>query len=187
MIKLSTLFKKDPNNLGRVINEINSENEWALKFSRPTRKFDGTSCAIINGVLYKRFDLKKGRTLPMDSIPCQEADLITGHHPHWTPCLYSDNSNKYHFEAFNTLEIEKGMKLMDGTYELCGEKIQGNPEKIQGHLLIKHDSENLLIGNLSFESILKYLKTNDIEGIVFHHRYDYRMCKIRKSDFGIRR
>ena len=52
MKKLSTLFKKNPENLGRVINEINPENEWALKFSRSTKKFDGTSCAIINGVFY---------------------------------------------------------------------------------------------------------------------------------------
>ena len=30
MKKLSTLFKKDPNNLGRVINEANPENEWVF-------------------------------------------------------------------------------------------------------------------------------------------------------------
>ena len=186
MKKLSTLFKKDPNNLGRVINEINSENEWALKFSRPTRKFDGTSCAIINGVLYKRFDLKKGRTLPMDSIPCQEADLITGHHPHWTPCLYNDNSNKYHFEAFKSLVVLNPLPL-DGTYELCGEKVQGNPEKIEGHQLIKHGHDLLLLKFFSFESIRYYLTNSNIEGIVFHHLTDGRMCKIRKSDFGIRR
>jgi len=27
----------------------------------------------------------------------------------------------------------------------------------------------------------------DIEGIVFHHKTDERMYKIRKSDFGIKR
>ena len=41
MKKLSTLYKKDPNDLGRVINEINPENEWALTDGIPTRKFDG--------------------------------------------------------------------------------------------------------------------------------------------------
>ncbi len=83
MKKLSTLFKKDPNNLGRVINEVNLENEWAFTDGIPTRKFDGTSCAIINGELYKRFDLKKGRTLPPNAISCQEPDSKSGHHPHW--------------------------------------------------------------------------------------------------------
>ena len=186
MKKLSTLFKKNPENLGRVINEINPENEWALKFSRPTKKFDGTSCAIINGVLYKRFDLKKGRNLPMDSIPCQEADLITGHHPHWTPCLHGDNSNKYHFEAFNNLVMLNPIPL-DGTYELCGEKVQGNPEKIEGHHLIMHGKNILPIINFDFYRIKHFLENTDIEGIVFHHLTDGRMCKIRKSDFGIRR
>jgi hypothetical protein len=184
MKKLSTLFKKDPNDLGRVINEIDPKNDWVIKegMGTPTKKFDGTSCAIIDGELYKRFDLKKGRTLPPNAIPCQEPDKITGHHPHWVKCERNDNSNKWHFIAFDALRNKE-----DGTYELCGEKVQGNPEKIEGHRLIKHGSETLFIGALSFETIKEFLRQNDIEGIVFHHRDDGRMCKIRKSDFGIRR
>ena len=65
--------------------------------------------------------------------------------------------------------------------------MQGNPEKIAGHELIKHGSEKLSLEDDSFEYIKQYLTENDIEGIVFHHRHDDRMCKIRKSDFGIRR
>lgn len=184
MKKLSTLFKKDPNDLGRVINEIDPKNDWVIKegMGIPTRKFDGTSCAIIDGELFKRFDLKKGRTLPPNAIPCQEADEKSEHHPHWIKCDRNDNSNKWHFVAFDALENK-----VDGTYELCGKKVQGNPEKIEGHKLIKHGSETLFIGALSFESIREFLRANDIEGIVFHHRDDDRMCKIRKSDFGIKR
>ena len=182
MKKLSTLFKKDPNDLGRVINEVNPENEWAFTDGIPTRKFDGTSCAIIDGELYKRFDLKKGRTLPPNAIPCQAPDEITGHHPHWIKCEREDNSNKWHFVAFDDLENKE-----DGTYELCGKKVQGNPEKIEGHKLIKHGIERLSLEDDSFEYIRQYLTDNDIEGIVFHHREDDRMCKIRKTDFGIRR
>lgn len=184
MKKLSTLFKKDPTNLGRVINEIDPENDWVIKegMGIPTRKFDGTSCAIITGELYKRFDLKKGRTLPLNAIPCQEADKITGHHPYWVKCDRNDNSNKWHFAAFDELENKE-----DGTYELCGKKVQGNPENIEGHQLIKHGIEAIFIGALSFETIKEFLRQNDIEGIVFHHREDGRMCKIRKTDFGIRR
>lgn len=183
MKKMSTLFKKNPQNLGRVINEINPENEWVLKFGIPTRKFDGTSCAIINGELYKRFDLKKGRKLPTSvAIPCQEPDTITGHHPHWIICKRKDPSNKYHFEAFDILENKE-----DGTYELCGEKVQGNPEKIKGHKLIKHGIEKLDLINFDFERIKHFLTVTNIEGIVFHHLTNGKMCKIRKSDFGIKR
>lgn len=182
MKKLTTFLKKDPNDLGRVINEINPENEWALKFGIPTRKFDGTSCAIIDGELYKRFDFKKGRTLPPNAIPCQEADKITGHHPHWVKCDRNDNYNKWHFVAFEALENK-----VDGTYELCGEKVQRNPEKIEGHQLIKHGCEVLDITDFSFDGLRSFLEVSDIEGIVFHHLTDGRMCKIRKGDFGIRR
>lgn len=182
MKKLTTLFKKDPENMGLVIDEINPENKWVYELGIPTRKFDGTSCAIINGLLYKRFDLKKGRSLPENSIPCQDADNITGHHPHWIPCIREDNSNKYHFEAFDNLKNKR-----NGTYELCGEKIQGNPENITGHKLIPHGKEILGINTFTFEELKEYLTVENIEGIVFHNMDDGRMCKIRKSDFGIKR
>ena len=193
MKKLSTLYKKDTNDLGRVINEVNPENEWVFKNGIPTRKFDGTSCAIIDGELYKRFDLKKGRTLPPNSIPCQEPDEITGHHPHWTKCERNDNSNKWHFQAFekmlkNTIvNANFDPKKFDGTYELCGKKVQGNPEKIEGHELIKHGCEVLDISDFSFYGLKSFLEVTDIEGIVFHDSKSDKMCKIRKSDFGIRR
>ena len=182
MKKLSTLYKKDPNDLGRVINEVNRENEWVFKSGIPTRKFDGTSCAIIDGELYKRFDLKKGRALPPNAIPCQEPNEITGHHPHWVKCERDDNSNKWHFVAFDALEYKEA-----GTYELCGKKVQGNPEKIEGHQLIKHGCEVLDITVFSFDGLRSFLEINDIEGIVFHDSESDKMCKIRKSDFGIRR
>ncbi len=183
MKKISTLFKKDPNDLGKVINEINPENQWVFDGDAiATRKFDGTATAIINGELYKRYDVKKGRQVPDGAIPCQEADAITGHHPHWIKCDLNNPADKWHFIAFDALENKE-----DGTYELCGEKIQGNPEKIQGHELIRHGCEVLLVSDYSFEGLKKYLMDSDIEGIVFHHAKSDKMCKLRKSDFGIRR
>lgn len=183
MKKLKTVFKKDPNNLGRVINEINTIHNWVFTDQAiATRKFDGTSCAIIDGELFKRFDLKPGRQLPKNAIACQDADAITGHHPHWVKCDRSDKGNKWHFKAFDALEVKS-----DGTFELCGPKIQGNPEKLEQHELIKHGAEKLEIKELSFEGIKQFLTENDIEGIVFHHKTNEMMCKIRKSDFGIKR
>lgn len=183
MKKISTLFKKDPNDLGKVINEINPENQWVFDGEAiATRKFDGSATAIINGELYKRYDVKWGRQVPEGAIPCQEADEITGHHPHWLKCDRSKADDKYFFEGFDNLENKE-----DGTYELCGKKVQGNPEKIEGHLLIKHGCEILKLPSLEFEELKMFLSNpvNDIEGIVFHHISDSRMCKLRKSDFGV--
>jgi hypothetical protein len=187
MKKISTLFKKDPENLGRVINEVNPENEWAFKEGIPTRKFDGTAVAIINGEVYKRYDAKKGKQIPNGAIPCQEADLITGHHPHWVKCDRSKNEDKYFFEGYDS--FLKISNIEDGTYELIGEKIQGNPENLKGHHLFKHGVWKLSLEDDSFEYLKEYLSNpnNDIEGIVFHHKSDGRMCKLRKSDFGIKR
>ncbi len=184
MKKISTLFKKDTDDLGRVINEVNPENQWVIDGDGvATRKFDGTACAIINGELYKRYDVKKGKTVPDGAIPCQEPDEITGHWPHWVKCDRSNPENKYHFEAFDVMVLPD-----DGTYELCGEKINGNKENIKGHELIRHGNHGLLglIFPYTFENIEQYLSSVNIEGIVFHHP-DGRMCKIRKSDFGLKR
>jgi hypothetical protein len=152
-----------------------------------TQKLDGSACAVINGELYKRYDAKKGKTAPEGAIACQEADFITGHHPHWIKCDITRKEDKYFLEGFNTL-VESG-KVEDGTYELIGEKVRSNPENIKGHLLVKHGNKILGLESLDFDFIKSFLSNadNDIEGIVLHHIADNRMCKIRKSDFGIRR
>ncbi len=95
MKKISTLFLKDPNDLSRVINEIDPENEWVIKGEGiATRKYDGMACAIIYGELYKRMDVKKGREIPAGAIACQEPDKVTGHHPHWVKCMREKNEDK---------------------------------------------------------------------------------------------
>ena len=183
MKKISTLYKKDLTNLALVINEIDPNNQWVLDgYCIPTRKFDGTSSMVFDGNIYKRYDVKKGKSVPNGAIPCQDADLITGHWPHWLLCDRNNKSDKYFFEAF-----DRQFPLENGTYELVGPKIQGNPENISLNTLILHGYETLDIKDFSFESLIEYLTHNDIEGIVFHHIVKDKMCKIRKSDFGIKR
>lgn len=189
MEKISTLYKKDPSDLGRVINEVAPENRWVIEgMGIPTQKFDGTATAIIGGELYKRYDCKIDkktgkykRPIPIGAIPCQDADPKSGHHPHWIKCVRGNPDDKWHFAAFDAGTFE------DGTYELCGEKIQGNPEKLAGYKLLKHGSVVLPATDCTFEGLKNYLQTAEIEGIVYHHKTDGRMCKIRKSDFGIKR
>lgn len=183
MKKISTLFKKDPNDLGRVIPEVNPENQWVFDGKGvATRKFDGTAAAIIDGQLYKRYDVKKGRPVPAGAIPCQDPAPITGHWPHWIYTNANVPEDKYFIEAYLNLKEHR-----DGTFELCGPKVQGNPEGFDKHVLVRHGSEELTLPGLAFHEIKSYLEDHDFEGIVFHHRTDGRMCKIRKSDFGIKR
>jgi hypothetical protein len=190
MKKISTLFKKNPDDLGLVINEVNPENEWVLKGEGiATRKWDGIATEIMGGEIFRRYDVKKGRTAPVGAIPCQEPDEITGHHPHWVKCDRNNPADKYFFIAFDKL-VDK----VDGTYELISDNFQGrhskkNPENISGHCLIKHGTETFELPDLSFEGIKSFIcdPENDIEGIVFHHKTDGRMCKIKKSNYGVLR
>ena len=187
MKKISTLFEKNPDNLALVIDKIDFNNMWVFTDPnvRATRKFDGTACAIIKGRLYKRYDVKvsKGRAVPPDAIPCQDPDPITGHWPHWFLCNPADPANRWHYEALKTMG-----KLPDGTYELCGPKVNGNMEEYTTHVLVPHGALTLEIAFKTWDygMFKEYLRCHDIEGIVFHHP-DGRMCKIRKSDFGIKR
>lgn len=195
MKKMKTLFKKDPKDLVRVINELNDGMEWVFEpETKATRKFDGTSCAIINSILYKRYDAKINKKtgkykkpIPNGAIPCQQPDLITGHHPHWIEVDMNNPADKWHLKALDYhTENNELDKLVDGTYELIGEKVNGNKEKIKGHMLVKHGDDVLDIPGLTFEAIKEYLEMVDIEGIVFHGK-DGQMCKIRQTDFGFKR
>ena len=131
---------------------------------------------------FKRYDAKNGKVPPANAIPCiPEPDPISTHWPHWLPVDFNNNENKYLIEAFDST-------LPDGTYELCGEKVGINAEKIVGHKLLKHGSVIAELPEWSFDGIKQYLADpeNDVEGIVFHHT-DGRMTKIRKSDFRFKR
>jgi hypothetical protein len=71
-----------------LTSEVTEGCEWVLLGEGiSTRKYDGTCCLIKNGEIYKRFDYKEGRVLPINAIPCQKKpDEITGHFPHWVKC-----------------------------------------------------------------------------------------------------
>lgn len=136
----------------------------------------------INVMMLKKDKSGNFKNVPENAIACQKPDEITWHWPHWVPITEHD---KYHHEAFHKLESK-----IDGTYELCGPKINSNHEKLDTHILIKHWSEILNVNDLSYEWLKAYLQdpNNDIEEIVFHHKTDpNKMCKIRKGDFGIKR
>lgn len=177
MIKITTLFKKDLHDLSRVTEEVDPENAWAFVVGIPTVKFDGTACAIINGELYKRYDCKRGKKPPEGAIPCQEPDEATGHWPHWVKCDRSNPADVYHFEAFYD-------RLVDGTYELVGPKINRNPYMLKQHELWKHGSTVIFNKFVGYYDIRDYLYRNYIEGIVFHNPETGQMCKIRRKDFG---
>ncbi len=184
MKKIPTVFERDwDGDRSRVLNQVHLGCEWVLAGEGvATRKIDGTSCLVKGNKLFKRRELRPGDVTPPDF---QEADRdeetkkIVG----WVP-VGEGKEDQYHRAAWTGAD-----NWPDGTYELIGPKVQGNPEQQQFHLLIRHGGgpagplENV---PRDFAGLRAWMEGKDIEGIVFHHP-DGRMAKIKLRDFGIKR
>ena len=187
MKKIPTLFKRDPNNAMKIIpNEYAPGTEWvAAGEGKPMQKLDGTCCMIRNRKLYKRYELKMGKTPPKGFEPVTEFDDKTGKMIGWVP-VGDGPEDKWHREGLLSLEGD----LADGTYELIGPKIQGNPEGVKdAHILISHNDDDLEIVAdcpTDYEGLKSFLSDGVFEGIVWHHP-DGRMAKIKARDFGHKR
>ena len=182
MKKTVSLFQRNYDGDRLVRDEIVPGAEWvAAGEGVATRKFDGTCCLVRDGKLYKRFDAKAGKKPPENFEPAQEApDANTGHCPGWVP-VGDGPDDARHREAW-----ERPRQGNEGTYELCGPKVQGNPEGFDYHVLVKHGAEVLNNCPRTFAALREYLTMYDIEGVVWHHP-DGRMVKIKGKDFGIKR
>lgn len=190
MKKIPSLFQRphdDPERL--VIDQVTPGCEWVLKGEGvATAKLDGSACAVINGILYKRYDNSrlKGRdtrvqrTAPLDDwIHCQDTNE-KGKFIYWIPIK---NKDYYHQIAWAWAQGD----LSDGTYELVGPDVQDNPHKFLYNCLIKHGAIQISCKYdlSSYDAIRKFLEQDtDYEGIVWHHP-DGRMAKITKKKFGI--
>jgi len=195
MKKIPTLFIREFPERNKVIitKQVTPGCEWALTEGVATRKYDGSCCAIIDGVFYKRYDAKKGKKPPEGAIPCQpEADPITGHFPHWIEVDISKKEDKWFIDAYDTYRYWHFTKygtpeLEDGTYEAVGTHFNANKDGISYNTLIKHGIDLInpeyLDKPYSFDGIKSFLGNNEIEGIVFY-RDNGEMCKIKRSDFG---
>lgn len=175
MQKIISLFQRNYDTDRLVRDEVVPGAEWVLAGEGvATRKYDGTCCRIEDGQLFKRFDAKKGKQPPIGFIPADDPDPVTGHWPGWLP-VGDGPDDRWHREAFDA-------NLPDGTYELCGPKVQGNPEGCPTHTLIRHGVTVITGCPRDYPGIRTYLETAGIEGIVWHHS-DGRMVKIKRKDF----
>ena|SRR3990167_2666717 len=184
MKKVISLFKRDYEGTRLVYNEIVPGAEWVQAGEGiATIKIDGTSCLIENGKIYKRYDVKKGRAVPNGFIPAQDPDPMTGHWPGWVEILRNDPSDQWHVEAFDNQNINT---IYDGTYELIGPKVQGNPYNLSQHELVKHGSWSFREDPpRTFDELKEFFSQNPIyEGIVWHHP-NGDMVKIKRRDFGL--
>lgn len=181
MNKIPTLFMRNYETDKLVRDEVTSGTEWVIKGEGiATRKYDGTCCLVRDGKIYKRYELKEGKIKPEDFEPTCEIDPITKKQQGWL-IVRNCPEDQYFYKTFYEAQI----RVEDGTYELCGPKINKNPEGFQSNVLIKHGAE-IFDAPRTFNELKEFFQQINIEGIVWHHP-DGRMVKIKAKDFGLKR
>lgn len=191
MKKIISLFQRNYDGDRLVHNEVAPGAEWVIAGEGvATRKYDGTCCLIRDGKLYKRHEIKPGGKAPTNFEPANDIDENTGKQQGWIP-VGDGPEDKWHREGLENSPLARtpSGEYIDGTYELVGPKIQGNPERMPRHELVPHKTQWLRLLEQpprDFDGIREYLRTGDLEGIVWHHP-DGRMVKIKSKDLGLKR
>jgi hypothetical protein len=188
MQKIPTLFRRDPEDMKRVLPEANPECQWVIDGEGiATRKYDGT-CVMLDadGAWWARREVKPGKTAPANYVPVS-TDPNTGKTMGWEPIEQSAFA-KFHAEALSSHAAHFGPGHFEvGTYELIGIKVNGNPERIDPdfrHQLMSHDHAETLDAPRDHDGLRQWLLDHpELEGIVWHHA-DGRMCKLKRRDFA---
>jgi len=181
MNKIPTIFVRDMSKQPALVTpEWVRGCEWVRDGEGvATQKYDGTSCLVRAGKLYKRRELRQGDKVPAD-FESAGTDENTGKTVGWVP-VGEGPEDCYHREAF-VMQAE----LPDGTYELVGPKVQGNKDHYGHHCLVSHErAAQYLDVPRNFEDLKGWLAIHNIEGLVWHHP-DGRMAKIKRRDFGLK-
>jgi len=176
MEKIPTLFvRDDATNRKHVRDEVHPACGWVLAGEGvATRKFDGTCVLVRGGELFKRREVKPGKPIP-PGFEEVNLDPVTGKRMGWL-AVGDGPEDALHREAW-----ARTGPLPDGTYELIGPKVNGNPEDEAVHTLVHHGDE-VVEAPRDFAGLRDWLLAQDHEGIVWHHP-DGRMAKLKKRDF----
>lgn len=189
MQKIPSLFLRNNNNDSiskLVLNMYAPDTEWVRNGEGvATQKLDGTACLVKDKLYYKRASFSKHVAIPKEFVPAQLPDPHTGVAYGWMPIDSYNSADKWHMEAINASYKIAPWQLADGTYELCGPKINNNREYRCFHTMERHGEAILYSVPTGFENLRDYFtEYNNIEGVVWHHP-DGRMVKIKGSDFGV--
>jgi len=179
MKKIPTLFLRNPDDRRHVTKEVTPGCEWVISGEGvPTRKYDGT-CVMLDGTgrWWARREVKKGKQSPYMFMRV-DYDTVTGKQVGWVP-IEDSSFYKFFLEALtNSTPTNKG------TYELCGPKVNGNPEDTEGHELFSHENADLVWFpfEASAQLIAHTVQKLTIEGVVWRHP-DGRMAKLKARDY----
>lgn len=186
MRKIPTLFlRNNPEDPHHVTSEVNPAASWVFNSETAvaTRKYDGTCMKLDDDARWwARREVKPGKSEPSGWV-LADVDDVTGKRMGWVPIEAG-----WQFYAMFREAIEHGRSYFrPGTYELCGPKINGNPEGYEVHRLVRHaEAELFNLGDvMTYDGLRDILLDENFhwEGIVWHTP-DGRMAKLKRKDFG---
>lgn len=187
MKKIPTLYVRDEEDRSLVTEEITDGLDWVLEEATPTVKWDGTACMWRDGLLYKRRTIRWKQDPTDDFEPCGKRDPETGKWVGWVLVDLDSKEDAPYLEAAGLYEVTpRTFSIPDGTYELLGPKIQGNPHKFETHRFVGHGylAIPMSLKPTNFSDIRAYLALGGIEGIVWWYE-NAPVAKIKAKDFGI--
>jgi len=176
MKSIPTLVVRDDRGRAVLPVVIEPECSWAMEGEGvATLKIDGTCCAVIGGVFYKRHRHRAELGAPPKGWTHHDGHGDSGHG--WLP-VGDGPEDRWHREAFTP-------GLEDGTYELVGPKVQQNRYGLERHQLWRHGARKPIeLPPHDPEKLRDYMEHLGHEGIVWHHP-DGRMAKLKCRDFGL--
>lgn len=165
-------------------------------------KRDGTPVLYREGLWYQRRSLKskldpgnEGIPKPVDFTPCQPAPGYDDESKQWEWPGWVPLENQFKKLVDEAVISRGGMKeVEDGfTFELCGPKINANPEGLDTHHLFIHASEIVMTTAqdtpLTTTYLMQVVKTIKHEGVVIYsgNIVDGAMqcAKLKKRDLGL--
>jgi hypothetical protein len=184
MKKIPTYFERDwTGDRSRVVNEVNPACRWVAEGQGvATKKIDGACAMIRDGALFRRRELRDTEDDPQGFLRA-DYDPETRKTVGWMP-VGDGPEDRWFREAFSAMRAR-----VDGTYELIGPKVQGNPEGWNEHVLIPHSTALLKFPEQpprDFDGLRAWMDGRNIEGVVWHHP-DGRRAKLKLRDFGLKR
>lgn len=140
-----------------------------------TEKVDGMCCAIIDGKLHRLMNRKIAESLGVAYV---DPDPMKKRWDVWVEVDETELDGRWLYRAF----VNTPWCREDGTYEAVGPHFKGNPyglddDFLERHGRIKHDVPR------TYEGIKEYLRTHEIEGLVFWRGKEVG-CQVCRKDFG---
>jgi hypothetical protein len=187
--KIPTLFVRDETDRRYVTDEVTPGCAWVLEgHGEATRKLDGT-CMMFDGTAWwARREVKAEKLPPPGWVQVGEIDPVTGKSVGWEPAEQSAFA-KTLADALREAETTRIAGFSAGTYELCGPKVNGNPENFPVPTLIAHVDAAFLDCPTDPDGIRKFVaeihRYKGYEGIVWHwEREDgtVLMAKLKARD-----